>query len=149
MLGGSSNSTSVWGKLSDAWLHGGSLGNLGTAYAQIGRIRDAIECGEQALAIARETGNRNNEGAWLGNLGAATPILGRPSRLLPYEQALAIARETGNRNDEGLWLGNLGTSYAALGQTQQAIAHYEQALTIARGTGVAMPKARDWGAKNT
>ena len=69
---------------------------------------------------------------------------------MPCRQALAIARETGNRNDEGLWLGNLGTSYAALGQTQQAIAHYEQALTIARGiTNVAMPKARDWGAKNT
>jgi tetratricopeptide (TPR) repeat protein len=56
------------GKLSDSWLNGGSLGNLGTAYAQIGRIRDAIECGEQALAIARETGNRNDEGSWLEDL---------------------------------------------------------------------------------
>ena len=61
------------GKLSDAWLHGGS-GIWEPPMPRIGRIRDAIECGEQALAIARETGNRNNEGAWLGNLGAATPI---------------------------------------------------------------------------
>ena len=102
------------GKLSDAWLNGSSLGNLGTAYAQIGRIRDAIECGEQALAIARETGNRNSEGTWLGNLGNRYADLGQTQQAIAhYEQALAIARETGNRNAEGTWLGNLGNRYAA------------------------------------
>ena len=60
---------------SDDGPNGSSLGNLGTAYAQIGRIRDAIECGEQALAIARETGDRNAERqvAW-ETWGPATPI---------------------------------------------------------------------------
>ena len=62
------------GKLSDAGFMAAALGIWEPPMPQIGRIRDAIECGEQALAIARETGNRNNEGAWLGNLGAATPI---------------------------------------------------------------------------
>ena len=89
MLGGSSNSTSVWGKLSDAWLHGGSLGNLGTAYAQIGRIRDAIECGEQALASPARLAIAITKAAWLGNLGAATPILGRPSRAIALQASLS------------------------------------------------------------
>src|SRR5262245_14297212 len=96
------------GKLSDAWLNGSSLGNLGSAYARIGRIRDAIECDEQALAIARETGNRNDEGLWLGNLGSSYADLGQAQQAIAhYEQALAIARETGNRNHEGSWLVNL------------------------------------------
>ena len=42
------------GKLSDSWLNGSSLGNLGTAYAQIGRIRDAIECVHERSYVLRE-----------------------------------------------------------------------------------------------
>ena len=40
-------------------------------YAALGQTQQAIAHYEQALAIARETGNRNNEGLWLGSLGAS------------------------------------------------------------------------------
>ena len=42
---------------------------LGTAYADLGDARKAIEFHEQALVIAREIGDRRGEGTELGNLG--------------------------------------------------------------------------------
>jgi tetratricopeptide (TPR) repeat protein len=59
------------GKSATAAAKGNDLGNLGNAYAALGDARKAIEFYEQALAIAREIGDRRNEGAWLGNLGLA------------------------------------------------------------------------------
>ena len=58
---------------------------------------------EQALVIAREIGDRRNEGAWLGNLGLTYTELGETRRAIEYhEQALAIAREIGNQRGEGV-----------------------------------------------
>ncbi|MBI1881436.1 MAG: tetratricopeptide repeat protein, partial [Chloroflexi bacterium] len=51
----------------------------------------AIEYLEQALVIAREIGDRRNEGTWLGNLGNAYKDQGNTSLARQYlEQALAI-----------------------------------------------------------
>jgi tetratricopeptide (TPR) repeat protein len=44
---------------------------LGNAYRDLGQVEKAIEQYEQALAIAREIGDRQSEGSWLGNLGSA------------------------------------------------------------------------------
>jgi len=52
---------------------GWHLGNLGIAYDYLGEYRRAIEYHEQALAIDKEIGDRQGEGAALGNLGDATP----------------------------------------------------------------------------
>ena len=113
-----------------------NAGNLGSIYSTLGETEKAIDHNQQALAIARETGNRGNEGPWLGNLGNIYADLGQTEKAIDhYQQALAIARETGNRDDEGLWLGGLGSIYADLGQTEKAIDHYQQALAIARETG--------------
>jgi tetratricopeptide (TPR) repeat protein len=112
---------------------GADLGNLGTAYADLGEVRRAIEYYEQALEIAREIGDRRNEENWLGNLGNAYYRLGEVWRAIEYyEQALMIAREIGYRLGEETDLGNLGIAYADLGEVRRAIEHYEQALEIAR-----------------
>ena len=109
---------------------------LGTSYAALGQTGRAIEHYQQALAIARETGDRSIESTELGNLGNSYSTLGQTGRAVEYyEQALAIARETGDRGIEGSALGSLGNDYADLGQTERAIEHYQQALAIARETG--------------
>ena len=57
----------------------------------------------QALAIAREVGDRRGERSALGDLGLAYAELGEPRRSIECcEQALAIARETGDRRVEGI-----------------------------------------------
>ena len=123
-------------KLGNKDREGMALGNLGTAYTDLGETRRAIEYYEQRLPIARETGDRRGEGNALNNLGVAYRQLGEPRRAIEsYEQHLAITRETGDRRGEGAALGNLGIAYAALGETQRAIESYEQVLAITRETG--------------
>jgi tetratricopeptide (TPR) repeat protein len=119
---------------------GTALGNLGNAYSALGEVARAIAHCEQALAIAREIGDRHNECSWVSNLGNAYRNLGQVERaIVHYEQALAIAREIGDQRGEGVVLGNLGNAYGALAKdaagVERASAHYEQALAIAQEIG--------------
>ena len=95
----------------------------------------AIEFHEQALAIAREIGDRRGEGSWLGNLGNAYAAWGRraaPSSATsrrwpsPGRSATAAARGCG----WATW-----GSLRRPGETRRAIEFYEQALAIAREIG--------------
>ena len=102
----------------------------------LGEVEKAISYYEEALAIAREIGHRQNEGIWLGNLGAAYSDLGEVEKAISYyEEALAIAREIGHRQNEGSWLGNLGLAYSDLGEVEKAISYYEEALAIDKEIG--------------
>ncbi len=97
------------GKLSDPEQKKSSLGNLGLAYAALGETQRAITHYEQALTIAKQIGNRSDEGAWLGNLGLAYANLGETQRAITYhEQALAFAKQIGDRSVECLHTINLG-----------------------------------------
>ena len=134
-----------------AWLEGGlaaarmlgnrryegvHLGNLGTAYSDLGEPRRAIEYHEQALVIDREIGDRRGEGTELGNLGTDYDRLGKAQQAIEhYELALVIDREIGDRRGEGGDLGNLGLAYAELGKPHRAIEYHEQALAIKREIG--------------
>ena len=123
-------------RLNHRQCEGDALGNLATAYKDLGEIQRAIQFYEQALLIDRELGDRRGEGVDLGNLGNAYSDLGETQRAIQfYEQHLSIARELGYRRGEGIALGNLGNAYAQLGETQRAIQFYEQALLIHRELG--------------
>ncbi|MCP4701869.1 MAG: tetratricopeptide repeat protein [Gammaproteobacteria bacterium] len=124
------------GQIVDPDLTQNSVGNLGTAYRNVGQIQKAMACYGEALSIARDEKNRKGEGVWLGNLGNVYADLGQTEQAIEYyQQALAIGREIGDRQGEGIDLGNLGNCYADLGQTEQAIEYYQQALAIDREVG--------------
>jgi tetratricopeptide (TPR) repeat protein len=124
------------GHLEDPWANAASKNRLGICYRLLGEFAKAIEVLEQALAISRETGDRQGEGTDLGSLGNCYYELGQITRAIDlYEQALPIAREAGDRQGEAAYLGSLGNCHANLGQVSQAIDLYEQALPIARETG--------------
>jgi tetratricopeptide (TPR) repeat protein len=119
-----------------------NAGDLGNSYATLGQTQKAIEHCQQALAIARETGDRRSEGYRLSNLGNRYADLGQAERAMQhYQQALAIAREIGDRGSEGYRLRSFGNVYADLGQTEKAIEHYQQALEIGEDTGNAQVQA--------
>ena len=64
----------------------------------MGEHRRAIEYHEQALAIARNIGDRRGEGTALGNLGDAYHSLDENRRAIEcQEEQLKIAREIGDR----------------------------------------------------
>jgi tetratricopeptide (TPR) repeat protein len=122
------------------------FGDLGINYQQLGYVRKAIEYYEQALKIARETGDRQGEGTWLGNLGNAHNDMGELKKAIEYyEQALKITREIGGRQGEGTALGNLGNAYNSLGDAKKAIDYFEQALKIAREIGDRRAEGTDLG----
>jgi tetratricopeptide (TPR) repeat protein len=120
------------GKLRDPELKQNSAGNLGSAYANIGKVQEAIICYEQALYDVREMQDRQGEGTWLGNLGK---LLQRSRSDHPrhdfYEQALAIAREIGGRYVESGILSNFSNIYVDQGVWDLAIKLSRQAMKIA------------------
>jgi tetratricopeptide (TPR) repeat protein len=71
-------------RLEDRPAEGVHLGNLGTAYRDLGEIEQAIEYYEGALAISSEVSNRRGEGADLGKLGTAYYSLGEVARAIEY-----------------------------------------------------------------
>jgi tetratricopeptide (TPR) repeat protein len=134
------------GKLTDPILARASTGNLGTALHSMGQYRRAVACYEQALAAARDHGDRQSEGAWLGGLGNCYFSLGELGQAVDlYEQALAIAREVGDRLGEAVRLTNLGNCYYSLGELRRAVEVYEQALAIDRELGSRQGEGADLG----
>ena len=138
-------------KLGNKSDEGMALGNLGSAYLDLGETRRAIEHYEQHLAIARETGDRRGEGAALGNLGIAYAGLGETRRAIEYfEQDLAIAQETGNRRGEGGALFNMSLALDELGERAKAIEHARGSLAILEqiedpNAGMARRQLEEWG----
>ena len=98
--------------------------------------RQAIELHTQALAIARDIGDRHGESRDLGNLGLCQYCLGDYRQAIELQtQALVLARDTGDRQNEGLALGNLGNCHASLGDYRQAFNLDSQALISAQDSG--------------
>ena len=126
----------IYGRITDLNLNAGHLSNLGVCHASLGEYRRAIDLFTQALAIARDTGDREGEGNGIGNLGLCRYLLGEYRRAIDlHTQALAIARDTGDREGEGNQLSNLSLCRYSLGEYWRAIDLNTQALAIARDTG--------------
>ncbi|MFM7602471.1 MAG: CHAT domain-containing protein [Pseudanabaena sp.] len=112
---------------------GNALGNLGSAYRNLGKYDKAIEYQLQYLAITREIKDRRGEGYALGNLGSGYYSLGKYDKAIKFQlQRLTITREIKDRLGEGQSLGNLGLAYHALGKYDKAIEFHLLSLTIAR-----------------
>ena len=122
------------------------LGNLGNCYSSLGEYRQAIDLHTQALAIARDTGDRQGEGIAWATWGTATASLGDYRQAIDlHTQALAIAREIGDRQGEGGHARRPGFCYASLGDYRQAIDLHTQALAIARDIGDRQRRGRRAG----
>ena len=123
----------IHGRITDRALNAAHLANLGTCYFRLGDYRVAIDVLTQALALHRDTGNRQGEGIALGNLGLCHFHLGDYRQAIDlHTQALALHRDTGNRQGEGIALDNLGNCHSHLGDYRQAIDLHTQALALHR-----------------
>jgi len=115
------------------WVHigeGDELANLGDVDAEAAKHK--IDLCEQAVATARENGNRREELAALIDLGDACCFsLGQFKRAIEhYEQALTISRELGDRREEAQVLDHLGWAYTLQKEPTRAFQHYVQTLAI-------------------
>jgi tetratricopeptide (TPR) repeat protein len=117
------------------------LRSYAAATALIGALRydprtERIPQLESVLAAVRRLGDRQGEGATLGNLGNAYNQLGELQRAIGYhQQRLAVAREIGDHRGEGTALAGLGLAHYLLGNVQVACEYYKQRLAIASSMG--------------
>jgi predicted ATPase/class 3 adenylate cyclase len=115
---------------------GHALRLLADALRSAGRMDEALQCHEEALSLAREAGDRRQEGIVLGKLGSLHFYQGRMEEALRHhEQGLAIHREVGSRHDECSVLVNLGNLHLQHGRVKASLRHYEDALAIGREVG--------------
>ena len=109
---------------------------LGHAMSLSGLGTNALARFNEALAIARDIGDRRSEGHALGDVGIVNRSQGRPDEAQAhYEASLAIAREVGDRRSEGHGLGALGLLHMNQGRPNEARANFEASLAIHREVG--------------
>ena len=99
----------IHGRITDPNLNAIHLTSLGLCHYRLGDYRQAIDLHTQALAVARDIGDRQGESASLGNLGLCHEHLGDYRQAIElHTQALAIARDIGDRQGEGAAPGQPG-----------------------------------------
>lgn len=102
----------------------------------VGRIGEARELLNRALALHREAGDRRSEGIVLANLGSLHREEGRVTEAEEHLlRALAIHREVANSRREGMVLINLGLLCLEQGRMSESREHSARALAILREAG--------------
>lgn len=108
-----------------------SISGLGYIYQVQGQYDLARSTGEEALAIARECGNRRLEAAMLGNLGVLCLELKEIKQASSFlEQALIIHRADGNRDLEAQCLIDMVKVHTFSGKLDDAIATATEAVAL-------------------
>lgn len=112
------------------------LSNLGRAERDVGHFDRAVELYNQALAVARQGGDRLAEATVLNSLGFLHLTRRRPAAAEPLlAQALALGRELGDASAEGLAERALGQLRLQQGKPEAAAEAFAAALRLAEATG--------------
>jgi tetratricopeptide (TPR) repeat protein len=86
-----------------------NTGRLGKIYMYLGRMNDALQCLETAVADADRLGETKHKGRYLGEIGVAKCLMGKvEDGAANLEQARLTAHQTGDRLYEAHWLYTLG-----------------------------------------
>jgi CHAT domain-containing protein/tetratricopeptide (TPR) repeat protein len=109
---------------------------LGSGFYSQGLYEEALQLFTEALAIARQLGNRSAESTVLSNIGVVYAAQGQyEGALQVLIEALEVAHETGDRDGEMAALNNIGTVYGNQGQYEKALQANTEALEIAQEMG--------------
>ncbi|MGW4210345.1 AfsR/SARP family transcriptional regulator [Lentzea sp. NPDC004789] len=111
-----------------------------------GDIREALEHGEQALALSRSCDDRAGEAAALNQVGWYHCKLGHHQRALRFcEVALGLHRELGDWTAEAVTWDSLGYVHHHMGHPSQAVQCYVHALDLYRKLGDLFEEAATLG----
>ena len=107
---------------------------MGAAYEDTWRPAEALQAYRDALAIERQSGNRDREALNLRDIGSALQALGRNEEAAAaYQEAATAFRAADDPMGENGALNNLGQLYATLGRTQEAEQLLDSVVARARG----------------
>lgn len=126
---------------------GRSYNTMGLSYLDIGKPAVAIIYFEQAVWTSRQQGDKQLEGAALGNLGAAHAMQGYYERAIEFHREhWQLARESSNMPEMARALGNLGTVYQQMGEVERGLEFHQKHLQLARQLGDQAKEAAALGA---
>jgi tetratricopeptide (TPR) repeat protein len=113
-----------------------TLNHLGEKHYLLGRHDDALRCFEQALELARASGDRDAELHAMFGVGYALRVLGLHERSVDlFARGLALACATGNRRAELFAVAGMGHAHRTLSRYDEATRCLRQALDVARVVG--------------
>jgi tetratricopeptide (TPR) repeat protein len=113
----------------DRYRESACLNNLGNAYKGQNQWDEAINCYQQSLIISRSLTDWYVEAQALNNLGMVYQCQDlHQDALKCYQSSLTIKKKLGDFYGEAQTLGNLGLLYEKNGETDEAIATWEEAL---------------------
>jgi class 3 adenylate cyclase/tetratricopeptide (TPR) repeat protein len=117
------------------WFHSMSVAQLGEARLLAEQVEDARACGDRAVRLARERGERGHE-AWafrlLGEIASHHESPDVATAEAHYGAAIALASELGMRPLQAHCHRGLGTLYAKIGRPEQARAELSTAIDLYR-----------------
>ncbi len=112
------------------------LCDLGSAYCDLRRFDEAIDCHQQSLVICHEAGYLQGQGRTLNHLGVVYRVLNRFDEAIEcHQRALKINREVGDRWREAHALNRTGEALYYLGRFDEAVQYLERAVAIHREVG--------------
>ena len=120
-------------------LRAGITGDLGYAYALVGRLAEGRALLEEALRENLRMGTLHNQSLHVARLSAVCLLDGRVDEAMQHaRQALDLARQHGERGHEALALCQLGAVHAQadLPEVAQSEARYREALALAEALGM-------------
>jgi len=121
------------GRHAEALEHESSANNRGLSLQYLGRLSEAKEALDRALAASREQNERVGEGIALVNHGRLYADLGDPERgRATLEESRTILRSIGERRPEGYALHRLGMVAEHTGDLDAAERLYEEAIALRR-----------------
>jgi tetratricopeptide (TPR) repeat protein len=105
-------------------------------------VPEAISEFEQAIRLARESGNQQVECGTLGNLGWLYQQIGQPEKALDHYLAAAAATRPGRTiYQDGLLQANLASLYLELGRFEDAVATATIAISLNEESGSRVEQA--------
>lgn len=107
----------------------------GTAFYELGQIKDAFADFSAALALARRLGDLKLTSRLANNLGVVTRNSGALEQAIEYfSESIEVAKATDYDYMEAVASINLGDSYTQLERFDGALAHLQQGLEAAQRT---------------
>jgi CHAT domain-containing protein/tetratricopeptide (TPR) repeat protein len=130
----------LWRGLGDYESAAMAAKRLGSAHEQLGHLVEAVESYGEALALARQSGDKLLEAELEGTLGLTQAFLGDDEAALKEaethcQSALALAEETGSDEQQARAFNCLGEVSYARGRPSEALSQYERAESILRQIG--------------
>ena len=119
---------------------------LGSDYHNLGDLAKAIHYHGLCLKVAKEVGNRAEEGRANSNLGSDYHSFGDYEKALHHHELhLEMAKQLGSRAEEGAANGNLGKVYCSLGDFKKAIYFHNSYLEIVKEVGDKLGEGHAYG----